>query len=57
MAFQVLVNGALLLQTPDDKQAEQCYSRSVAQYPAHDVKLVEVKVLSNRPAQQPQTIH
>lgn len=57
MAYQVLVNGALLLQTPDNEQAKQCYSNSVARYPAHDVKLIEVTVLSNRPAHQPQTVH
>ncbi len=57
MAYQVLVNGALLLQTPDNEQAKQCYSNSVARYPAHDVKLVEVTVLSNRPAHNPKTIH
>lgn len=57
MAFQVLVNGALLLQTPNNEQANRCYSTSVARYPAYDVKLVEITVLSNRPAHQPQTVH
>lgn len=57
MAYQVLVNGALLLQTPDNEQAKQCYSNSVARYPALDVKLVEVTVLSSRPAHNPKTIH
>lgn len=57
MTYQVLLNGALLLQTPDTEQAQRCYSSSVARYPSHDVKLIEVKVLSNRPASSTPTVH
>ena len=58
MSYQVLVNGALVVQTPDDHQAQQAYGNAVNRYPAADIKLVEVKVLSNRPANLPtKTIH
>jgi len=50
MSFQVLVNGALHIQTPDNTQAKQAYGHAVTRYPAADIKLVEVTVLSNRPA-------
>jgi hypothetical protein len=56
MSFQVLVNGALHIQTPDDNQAKQAYGHAVNRYPAADIKLVEVKVLSNRKAIQPTKI-
>jgi hypothetical protein len=58
MSFQVLVNGALVVQTPDNNQAQQAYGSAVNRYPAADIKLVEVTVLSNRPANQPiKTVH
>lgn len=58
MSFQVLVNGALHVQTPDDSQAKQAYGMAVNRYPAADIKLVQVTVLSNRPAEKPtKTIH
>lgn len=57
MAYQVLVNGVMHLQTPDDVQAKQAYGSAVNRYPAADIKLVEVIVLSNRPADKTPTIH
>jgi hypothetical protein len=58
MSYQVLVNGALLLQTPDDSQAKQSYGSAVSRFPAADIKLVQVTVLSNRPAEKStKTVH
>lgn len=58
MSYQVLVDGALVIQTPDDAHAEKAYGAAVNRFPAADIKLVEVKVLSNRPATTPtKTIH
>jgi hypothetical protein len=57
MAYQVLVNGAMHMQTPDDEQAKKAYGQAVNRYPAADIKLVEVTVLSNRPADKTPTIH
>ena len=58
MSYQVLVDGALVVQTPDDLHALQAYGSAVNRFPAADIKLVEVKVLSNRPANQPtKTVH
>lgn len=48
MSYQVLVNGALHVQTSDSQEAEKNYGNAVERYPAADIKLVEITVLRNR---------